>query len=131
MKTTTGPEFSLNLIGQTIVIIWALYGLKYSTLKHGARQSFNKLIGMTFITMLKKQSGNYVTRHLYMGVLAYVNSAPITWYSKTQARAESLTFGAEFIVLWIAVEMLKALLYKLCMFGMPIPDLTLKKNHTI
>jgi hypothetical protein len=42
-----------------------------------------------------------------------LNRAPITWYSKAQNMVESSTFGLEFVALRIAVEMTKALRYKL------------------
>jgi hypothetical protein len=45
---------------------------------------------------------------------------PITWYSKRQNTIEKSAFGSEFVALHIAVEMNKALWYKLHMMGVPI-----------
>ena len=42
------------------------------------------------------------------------------WFSKRQNSAETSTFRLEFIALKQAAEMVKALRYKLGMFGVPI-----------
>lgn len=65
-------------------------------------------------------AGNRVTRRSHTGILIYLNSAPIQWYSKAQATVETSTFGSEFIAMRIAVEMIEAMKYKLYMFGIPI-----------
>ncbi|MGH7973897.1 MAG: reverse transcriptase domain-containing protein, partial [bacterium] len=89
-----------------------------------------------------------VTRKSVTGILIFLNSAPIKWYSKRQNTVESSTFGSEFIALKIAVEMVEGLRYKLRMFGVPLdgpangfcdnnsvvrnvtdPASTLKKRH--
>jgi hypothetical protein len=83
-----------------------------------------------------------------MGILVYLNCAPILWYSKAQITVETSTFGSEFVALRIMVEKLDALRYKLRMLGIPIdgpanvfcdkksvvtnatvPTSTLKKKH--
>jgi hypothetical protein len=93
-------------------------------------------------------AGNRITRRLHTGILIYLNSAPILWYSKSQSTVETSTFGSEFIAMRIAIEMIEAMHYKLRMFGIPIdgpanvfcdnksvatnstvPDSTLKKKH--
>jgi hypothetical protein len=80
--------------------------------------------------------------------LIFVNKAPIIWYSKRQNTVETSTFGSKFVAMWIAVELIEALRYKLRMFGIPldglmnvfcdneavtknatIPESTLKKKH--
>jgi hypothetical protein len=80
--------------------------------------------------------------------MIFLNCAPITWFSKAQSTVESSTFGSEFIAMHIMVEMLEAMSYKLCTFGIPIdgpanvfcdnksvmtnttiPTSTLKKKH--
>jgi len=95
-------------------------------------------------------AGNQVTRRSHTGILIYLNSAPISWYSKAQSTVESSTFSSEFIALRILVEMLESLQYKLQMFGIPIdgsanvfcdnksavtnamtPTSTLKKKHNL
>ncbi|MGH7954896.1 MAG: Ty1/Copia family ribonuclease HI, partial [Gloeomargaritales cyanobacterium] len=89
-----------------------------------------------------------VTRRSVTGILIYLNSALIRWYSKRQNTVESSTFGSEFVALKIAVEMIEGLRYKLRMFGVPLdgpangfcdnesvvknvsnPASTLKKKH--
>ena len=93
-------------------------------------------------------AGDRVTRRSQTGILIFCNHAPITWYSKKQNTVETSTFGLEFIALKTAVELIKALCYKLRMFGIPIaglanvycdndsvvnnttkPESTLKKKH--
>ena len=82
------------------------------------------------------------------GILIFCNRAPIYWYSKQQPTVENSTFGAEICAMRIAVNMVKALRYKLRMFGVPlsrpanifcdneavykstvIPESTLKQKH--
>jgi hypothetical protein len=57
---------------------------------------------------------------LHTGILLFLNSSPIQWYSKSQNTVESPTFGSEFIAMRICVDMIKALRYKLRIFGIPI-----------
>jgi len=91
---------------------------------------------------------NKVTRRSHTGILIYLNTAPVIWYSKAQRTVETSTFGAEFIALKIGVELIKSLTYKLQMMGVPldgpanvlvdndsvvknstIPSSTLQKKH--
>jgi hypothetical protein len=93
-------------------------------------------------------AGNHITRRSHMGILIYLNSAPIVWYSKAQTTVETSTFSSEFVAMRIAVEMIEALCYKLQMFGIPldrpanvfcdnqsvvtnstVPDSTLQRKH--
>ena len=92
---------------------------------------------------------NTVTRRSQTGLLLFVNSAPIVWYSKRKNTVETSTFGSDFIAMKTAVDQIEVLRYKLCMFGVPlegptnifcgnesvfknasIPDSTLKTKHT-
>jgi len=93
-------------------------------------------------------AGNTVTRRSQMGILIFVNRAPIVWVSKRTNTVESSTFGSEIVALRHAVDLIEALRYKLRMFGVPIegptnvfcdneavtkncsiPESTLKKKH--
>ena len=65
-------------------------------------------------------AGDKVTRRLQTGILLYLNSAPIIWWSKRQNTVESSTFSSEFVALRIASELIISLRYKLQMFGIPI-----------
>jgi hypothetical protein len=65
-------------------------------------------------------AGNKVTCRSHTGILIFVNRAPILRFSKRQNTVETSTFGSEFIAARIAVELIEGLLYKLCMFGIPI-----------
>jgi len=69
-------------------------------------------------------AGNRLTRRSHTGILIYLNSAPIIWYSKAQSMVETSTFGSEFVAMKTAVEMFDALCYKLRMFGIPIDGAT-------
>jgi len=65
-------------------------------------------------------AGDKVTRRSQTGFIIYLNNSPIDWYSKKQNTCESSTFGSEFVAMRIATERLRALRYKLRMFGIPI-----------
>ena len=53
-----------------------------------------------------------------------VNWAPIVWYLKRQTTVKSSTFGSESVAMRVAMDMIKALRYKLCIFGVPIEEAT-------
>ena len=91
---------------------------------------------------------NRLTRRSHTGILIYLNTAPIIWYSKAQTTVESSTFGSEFVAMRIATDLIEGLRYKLRMFGVPldgpanvvtdnlavvqnstIPSSTIKKKH--
>ena len=90
-------------------------------------------------------AGNTVTRRSQMGILLFVNKAPITWLSKRTNTVESSTFGSEIVAMRSAVDLIEGLRYKLRMFGIGptdvfcdneavtkncgIPESTLKKKH--
>jgi hypothetical protein len=65
-------------------------------------------------------AGDRVTRRSQTGIILYLNSAPIFWYSKKQNTVESSTFGSEFVALRIATELIISMRYKLRMFGVPL-----------
>jgi hypothetical protein len=60
-------------------------------------------------------AGDKVTRKSQTGILTFLNSAPVQWYSKRQNCVETSTFGSEFIAMKTAVEQIEALRYKLRM----------------
>jgi hypothetical protein len=91
---------------------------------------------------------NRLTRRSHTGILIYLNTAPIIWFSKAQTTVESSTFGSEFVAMRIATDLIEGLRYKLRMFGVPldgpanvvtdnlavvqnstIPSSTIKKKH--
>jgi hypothetical protein len=78
-------------------------------------------------------AGDKITRRSQTGFIIYVNNAPIDWFSKKQNTCESSTFGSEFVAMRIATERIKALRYKLRMFGIPIlgPTNVLGDNESI
>lgn len=65
-------------------------------------------------------AGNRVTRRSHIGILIFLNNAPIMWFSKKQNTVETSSFGSEFVAMKIAVELLEGLRYKLRMFGIPL-----------
>ena len=93
-------------------------------------------------------AGDKRTRKSMTGILIFVNSAPIMFYSKRQNTVEASTFGSEFVAMRTAVEMIEALRIKLRYLGVPVegaadvfcdndavfknvstPESTLKKKH--
>ena len=64
--------------------------------------------------------GDKITRRSQIGIILFGNSAPLVWYSKRQNTVESFTFGAEFVALQIAAEMISSFWYKMQMFGIPL-----------
>jgi hypothetical protein len=65
-------------------------------------------------------AGNVVTRRLHSGVLIFLMSAPIIWFSKRQNSVESSSFGSEFVAARIARDLIVSLRIKLRKFGCPI-----------
>ena len=65
-------------------------------------------------------AGDRITRRSHTGIIIYLNTAPISWYSKKQTTVESSTFGSEFVALRLSTEQIISLRYKLRMFGIPI-----------
>ena len=69
-------------------------------------------------------AGDKINFKSHTGIIIFINKAPIHFYSKTQPKVESSTFGAEFCAMRVGVEMIKALRYKLRMFGVPVDGTT-------
>jgi len=78
-------------------------------------------------------AGDKITRRSQTGFIIFLNCAPIDWYSKKQNTVESSTFGSEFVAMRIALERIRALRYKLRMFGIPIdgPTNVLGDNESV
>lgn len=78
-------------------------------------------------------AGDRLTRRSHTGILIFVNSAPILWYSKRQATIESSTFGSEMVAMRTALELIKDLRYKLRMMGVPLsgPALMFGDNKSV
>lgn len=78
-------------------------------------------------------AGEHATRRSHTGFIIYLNNAPTDWYSKKQNTVESSTFGSEFVAMRIALEKIRALRYKLRMFGIPIegPTNLLGDNESV
>ena len=65
-------------------------------------------------------AGDKITRRLQTGIILFGNLALLIWYLKRQNTIESSTFGAEFVTLRIATEIITSFHYKLRMFGIPL-----------
>jgi len=93
-------------------------------------------------------AGDLHNRRSHSGVIIYLQSAPIIWFSKKQTTIETSTHGAELVATRAAIELIEGLRYKLRMFGISIngpatvycdnesvvnnatrPDSVLKKKH--
>ena len=93
--------------------------------------------------------GDQMTLRSRTGILIYVNKAPIIWWSKRQNTVATSTYDSELVAMRISVKIIKALKYKLWMFGIDVietetqifcnnnsvvintsnPELILKKKH--
>ena len=62
----------------------------------------------------------FLTSRSHMGVIVFIKSSPIVWYSKHQATIKSSTFGSEVVSMRTCLELLKELWYKLRMVGVPV-----------
>jgi hypothetical protein len=60
------------------------------------------------------------TRRSRAGVLLYLQSAPVTWYTKKQGSIETSTFGSEFTAMKTDRELIESLRYKLRIMGVPL-----------
>jgi hypothetical protein len=64
-------------------------------------------------------AGDKTSRRSQTGILLFCNSAPVISYSKRQNSVEGSTYGSELVALRQAIDLIKALRYKLRMFGIP------------
>jgi hypothetical protein len=69
-------------------------------------------------------AGCQLIRRSYTGILIFVDNVLKLWHSKRQNKAESSTFGSEFVALWAAVYMIEGSRYKLRMMGIPLDGKT-------
>jgi hypothetical protein len=56
-----------------------------------------------------------------LGLLIFVNRAPILWYLKRQNTVEASISGSELLAMHLSIEMIEGLPYKLRMMGDPGP----------
>ena len=97
----------------------SIYGDVREEIPPNAPEPLGKPVGITCFVDAN-HAGNKVTRQSHTGFLIFLNNAPIDWYLKRQNTCEFSTFGSKFVDMRIAVERLKALRYKLRMFGIPM-----------
>jgi hypothetical protein len=57
-----------------------------------------------------------------MGLVVFLNGAPVYWSSKKQTSCETSTFGSEFVAMKQATEYIRGLRYKLQMMGMTVDE---------
>ena len=69
-------------------------------------------------------AGNLIPRRIQTGVLIFWNRALIIWHRKRHNSVETSAFGNEMMALKNGVKLVKALRYKLRMFGDPIEGAT-------
>jgi hypothetical protein len=85
---------------------------------------FPKAFGKTLETTILVDSDHahdLVTRRSLTGLIAFVGSTPVEWFSKRQGAVASSTYQAEFSALRTAVEEAQSLRYMLRCLGIPIP----------
>jgi hypothetical protein len=61
-----------------------------------------------------------VTRRSIMGVLVFVNSTPVRWYSKLQRTVETSTYGSELVAARIATDITMEFRYNVRMMGFEV-----------
>jgi hypothetical protein len=78
-------------------------------------------------------AGDLISRRSRTGVLIYVNSAPVIWYTKKQGSIETSSFGSEFTAMKTGMELVIGLRYKLRMMGVPLdgPTRVLADNMSV
>jgi hypothetical protein len=69
-------------------------------------------------------AADLVSRRSRTGVLIYLQSAPIVWYTKKQGSIETSSFGSEFTAMKTGIELIIGLRYKLRMMGVPLDGST-------
>jgi hypothetical protein len=65
-------------------------------------------------------AADLVSRRSRTGVLVYLQSAPVIWYTKKQGSIETSSFGSEFSAMKTGTEIIIGLRYKLRMMGVPL-----------
>ena len=110
----------------------SIYGDVCEEMPHNAPEPLGNPITMTCFVDAN-HAGEHGTRRSHTGFIIYLNNAPVDWYSKRQNTVESSTFGSEFVAMRIATERIRALRYKLRMFGIPIdgPTNILGDNESV
>ena len=78
-------------------------------------------------------ASDLVTRRSVTGILLFLGSTPVRWYSKRQNTVESSTYGSEFVAARISKDMVMEFRYKLRMLGVPVdkPSLLLGDNLSV
>ena len=65
-------------------------------------------------------ASDIVTRWSRTGFIAYLNRAPIYWFSKKQTSIKTSSFGSEFTTMKQLHEYIRGLHYKLIIMGIPV-----------
>ena len=65
-------------------------------------------------------SGNKVSSISSIGLIVFLNGAPVYWLSKKQSACDTSYFGSECIAMKQCCEYLKGLRYKLIIMGIPL-----------
>ena len=78
-------------------------------------------------------AGDTVTRRSRTGFFIFMNMALVSWHSKKQSTIETSVFGAEFVAMKVAMEVMRGLRYKLRMMGVPVtgPTYTYGDNMSV
>ena len=95
-----------------------------------------------------KHAGNVVTRQSNNGIIVFIQTAPIIWFSKKNITVKAGKFGRDLLAFRICKDLIFALRYKLRVFGvrldapayvfydnlgvmknMSIPESVLHKKH--
>jgi hypothetical protein len=74
-----------------------------------------------------------VTRRSVTGILVFINSTPVRWYSKMQKTVETSTYGSELVAARIATDIAMELRYNIRMMGFALdgPANTFGDNQAV
>ena len=111
---TTEPDFLQYKIES---FDWfSLYGEQQEEMPYGMPTPKGKPVVISGF-FDSSHSSCLVTRRSTTGILMFLNSTPIKWYSKRQSTVETSTYGSEMVAGRIAVEQAIEMRYTLRMLG--------------
>ena len=100
---------------------WAnsVYGNEHEQFPVNMPQPLGKLVRITIFVDANLMF-DLVTGRPCTGILIFLNSTPIEWYSKKQNTVACATFGSEFVAAKTAIEKAYDLRHTLRMMGIPV-----------
>ena len=117
-KIVMDPTYKLH--AATVKHAWEdFYQDAKELIPHDAPETRGKAVQQTCFVD-SDHAGDLVSRRSRTGVLIFLNSAPIVWYTKKQGSIETSSFGSEFSAMKTGLELVLGLRYKLRMMGVEL-----------